>query len=79
MRNTTVTREYHIPGAGITTIIFTGRDSDIDIESGEPEFLDWRWVEIETLPDLIVPFKRQLYRDLVAEFGPLARRPANER
>lgn len=29
MRNTTVTREYHIPGAGITTIIFTGRDSEV--------------------------------------------------
>lgn len=29
MRNTTVTREYHIPGAGITTIIFAGRDSEV--------------------------------------------------
>ncbi len=29
MRNTTVTREYHIPGAGISTIIFTGRDSEL--------------------------------------------------
>lgn len=52
---------------------FTGSDSDIDIASDEPEFLDWRWAAIETLPDLIVPFKRQLYRELVEEFGHLAK------
>ena len=50
---------------------FIGRDSDIDIETKHPEFLDWKWAPLESLPDLIVPFKRQLYLDLVAEFGPL--------
>lgn len=50
---------------------FTGKDSDIDIETDHPEFLDWKWTPLSTLPDLIVPFKRQLYRELVAEFAPL--------
>jgi putative (di)nucleoside polyphosphate hydrolase len=50
---------------------FTGRDSDIDIETDDPEFLDWKWVAIMELPRLIVPFKRNLYEDLVGEFGPL--------
>jgi len=51
---------------------FTGRDSDIDIaQHRHPEFSDWRWVEMAELPSLIVPFKRQLYTDLVAEFEPL--------
>ncbi len=52
---------------------FTGRDSDIDIETEDAEFLDWKWAALETLPDLIVPFKRKLYKDLIAEFGPLIR------
>ena len=50
---------------------FTGKDSDIDIETEHPEFLDWKWAKASDLPRLIVPFKRKLYEDLVAEFGPL--------
>ena len=47
---------------------FTGSDADIDIATAHPEFEAWRWVEPATLPDLIVPFKRQLYRDVLAAF-----------
>ena len=48
---------------------FTGIDSDINIDTHEPEFSEWKWVEMHSLPDLIVPFKRDLYRALVEEFG----------
>ena len=48
---------------------FLGRDSDIDIATDDPEFREWRWVEPARLPDLIVPFKRDLYRRLVAHFA----------
>ncbi len=48
---------------------FLGQDEDIDLEAYEaPEFSDWKWVEIDELVDLIVPFKRTLYVDIVAEF-----------
>lgn len=50
---------------------FTGRDSDIDLAAHHPEFSAWRWVAPEDLPRLIVPFKRQLYLDILAEFAPL--------
>jgi putative (di)nucleoside polyphosphate hydrolase len=51
---------------------FTGADGDIDIRRHEhPEFSDWRWARMEELPGLIVPFKRQLYADLVTEFATL--------
>jgi putative (di)nucleoside polyphosphate hydrolase len=50
---------------------FTGTDADIDIATEEPEFLDWKWAELADLPRLIVPFKRKLYEELVAEFAPL--------
>lgn len=52
---------------------FTGRDSDIDLNVHDPEFQAWRWVPIVDLPSLIVPFKRPLYEQVVAEFGHLAR------
>jgi putative (di)nucleoside polyphosphate hydrolase len=51
---------------------FRGKDRDIDIETKHPEFSAWKWAKMKRLPDLIVPFKRQLYIDLVAEFGHLA-------
>ncbi|MCS6986177.1 MAG: RNA pyrophosphohydrolase [Sphingomonadaceae bacterium] len=50
---------------------FLGRDSDIDIATAHPEFRAWRWIEPCALPELIVPFKRDLYRRLVAEFAPV--------
>ena len=49
---------------------FIGRDSDVDIAAGHPEFCDWKWVEPALLPDLIVPFKRDLYRRLLSDFAP---------
>ncbi|NJC06700.1 putative (di)nucleoside polyphosphate hydrolase [Sphingomonas kaistensis] len=47
---------------------FLGRESDIDIATTHPEFDAWKWVEPSALPDLIVPFKRDLYRCLVEQF-----------
>jgi putative (di)nucleoside polyphosphate hydrolase len=51
---------------------FEGEDSDIDIATRRPEFSNWKWVPMAELPAIIVPFKRQLYRDIVAEFAYLA-------
>lgn len=53
---------------------FTGTDRDIDLETAHPEFSAWKWVAPSTLPRLIVPFKRRLYRDLLEEFGDLLER-----
>jgi putative (di)nucleoside polyphosphate hydrolase len=48
---------------------FLGRDSDVSIATEHPEFRAWKWVEPERLPDLIVPFKRDLYGRLLREFA----------
>ena len=50
---------------------FSARDMDINIDTEKPEFRAWKWVELETLPALIVPFKKALYEAAVQEFGPL--------
>jgi putative (di)nucleoside polyphosphate hydrolase len=47
---------------------FLGKDTDVNIATKHPEFCDWRWVGPHELMDLIVPFKRDLYRRLLAEF-----------
>ena len=50
---------------------FLGTDGDIDIATADPEFSEWKWIEPEALPDVIVPFKRKLYRDILQEFKAL--------
>ena len=48
---------------------FKGDDGDVNIATAKPEFREWKWVEPQQLPELIVPFKRELYRRLLREFS----------
>ena len=48
---------------------FLGTDADININTEDPEFREWKWIEPKELPELIVPFKRELYRRLLREFA----------
>lgn len=48
---------------------FHGKDSDININSEDPEFSDWRWFSIEEVLTRIVPFKKKLYQSVVDEFS----------
>jgi putative (di)nucleoside polyphosphate hydrolase len=51
---------------------FMGNESEIDIAhpagGHEPEFVEWRWELMENLPNLVVPFKRKVYEQVVREF-----------
>jgi putative (di)nucleoside polyphosphate hydrolase len=47
---------------------FLGTDADVNLQIAEPEFRAWRWAEVDDLPRLIVPFKKQLYEDVIAAF-----------
>jgi putative (di)nucleoside polyphosphate hydrolase len=49
---------------------FLGEDSDVNIATAHPEFREWQWVDAGRLPELIVPFKRDLYRRLLEAFAP---------
>ncbi len=51
---------------------FLGTDADVDIATEHPEFRSWRWSTLTELTDMIVPFKRDLYAAVLAEFGHLA-------
>ena len=54
---------------------FLGDDSDIDLHAHEPEFSSWRWVDLAALPGLIVPFKRDTDKAVIAAFRGLAGNP----
>ncbi|MEM7630473.1 MAG: RNA pyrophosphohydrolase [Pseudomonadota bacterium] len=47
---------------------FIGTDAQINIETEEPEFSAWKWMPPADLPGAIVPFKRDVYRRVLAEF-----------
>lgn len=53
---------------------FEGEESEIDLgpkPGHEREFDAWRWVPLELLPTLVVPFKRHVYEGVIGEFEPL--------
>ncbi|HEV7328302.1 MAG TPA: RNA pyrophosphohydrolase [Bosea sp. (in: a-proteobacteria)] len=56
---------------------FEGDESEIDIQSPgsghKPEFDAWRWVPLEETPGLIIPFKRDVYREVARLFAGVAR------
>ena len=51
---------------------FTGQDGDINLTAHEPEFSAFQWVSLDALPGLIVPFKRDSYKAVIAAFRHLA-------
>ncbi len=55
---------------------FTGNDDEIVIvppDGGQIEFDQWRWAPVADLMDLVVPFKRDVYRQVIEAFAPLAK------
>ena len=47
---------------------FLGTDEDVDIATPDPEFRAWKWAEPSELPEMIVPFKKKLYEQVLAAF-----------
>lgn len=48
---------------------YLGRDEQIDIATAHPEFSEWTWLPADQLVANIVPFKRTVYEEVVAEFA----------
>ena len=46
---------------------FTGDKSEINIKTKNPEFLDWKWIDLENLTEIAVPFKLEVYKKLTPE------------
>ena len=48
---------------------FTGKDSDIEVGTENPEFSEWKWANIDSMVDNIVPIKRKVYATILEEFN----------
>ena len=46
---------------------FIGNESEINIKTKNPEFLDWKWIDLEDLPKIAVNFKLDVYKSLKQE------------
>ena len=46
---------------------FTGNENEIDLNKEQPEFIEWKWIDIEMLPIVVVEFKKNLYFNLLKE------------
>ena len=44
---------------------FLGNDSEINLRTNKPEFIEWQWIDVKNLPGVIVEFKRKVYEDLL--------------
>jgi putative (di)nucleoside polyphosphate hydrolase len=53
---------------------FTGSDSDINIFTDHQEFREWQWAPVDTLVDRIVPFKKELYQQVIDRFATIIER-----
>ena len=43
---------------------FTGEESEINIKTKKPEFLDWKWIEIDKITETVVDFKLHIYQEV---------------
>ena len=50
---------------------FLGEDEDINVGTDNPEFSEWKWTEMDSIVDNIVPFKRKVYSVILEEFKDL--------
>ena len=48
---------------------FTGNNKDINVQTQNPEFSEWKWTNIDSIIDNIVPFKRNVYGAILEEFN----------
>ena len=43
---------------------FTGKDKEINIKTKNPEFLDWKWIDLDLITDVVVDFKLDVYKEI---------------
>ena len=46
---------------------FIGNESEINLKTKHPEFIEWKWIEVDDLTKVIVDFKKDVYKKLVLE------------
>ena len=48
---------------------FTGKEKEINIKTKNPEFLDWKWIDLDRITEVVVDFKLHVYKELQEKVG----------
>ena len=43
---------------------YLGNDNDINIQTDKPEFLEWKWIDLDMITEVVVDFKLHVYKEL---------------
>ena len=46
---------------------FIGKENEINLKTEHPEFIEWKWVDMSELPNIIVEFKKEVYKKILSE------------
>ena len=46
---------------------FIGEEKEINLKTKHPEFIEWKWVEMDKLPEIVVDFKKKVYKKILVE------------
>ena len=46
---------------------FIGKENEINLKTRHPEFIEWKWVDMNDLPNIIVEFKKEVYKKILSE------------
>ena len=46
---------------------FIGKENEINLKTEHPEFIEWKWVDMNDLPNIIVEFKKEVYKKILSE------------
>mgnify|MGYP005716948935 CR=1 FL=1 len=46
---------------------YLGNDNEINIKTNKPEFLDWKWIDLNMLTEVVVDFKLEVYKKLKSQ------------
>lgn len=52
-------------------MFFTGDDREFNLNTNKPEFEDWAWRDLESMPELVVDFKKGVYQEIVKKLSPV--------
>lgn len=64
-------RDYDGQAQYWSLFLFLGEDSEINLQTEEPEFQSWKWIDIEDADKNVVSFKKEVYRQIINKFKPI--------
>ena len=68
IENNVLKRKYRGQKQIWFAMLLQGMDSEINLQNQKPEFMDWKWVDLNDVVEFIIPFKKMVYQSVVEQF-----------